>query len=95
MTARTTTSPAKKLQGIRKKIETLQQEETKICRNLAQELSRHLIAAHALEIDFDILIGGVLGVITESKADTVKAMSWQKSGQEFLRNQNRREREKA
>lgn len=94
MTAKTINSPTKKLASLREKIAALQQEEAKICSDLSHELSQHLVNAQALDIDFNVLMGGLLDVISQSKTDAVKVEMWQKSGQKFLQEQSRREQEK-
>src|SRR4051812_46935576 len=89
MTTRPTTSPTKKLAQLKEKMSALRQEEEKICQNLAQELSQCLINAQALEIDFDVFVGGMLEVITQAQANSNKIGAWQKSGQKFRQYQSR------
>jgi hypothetical protein len=68
--------------------------ESKIQHDLSGELSKILVDVQALEVDFDVLIGGVLEVIVQSKIDTDKTETWRESGQKFLKSRSRREREK-
>lgn len=72
----------------------LRQEESKIQHDLSGELSKILVDVQALEIDFDVLIGGVLEVISQSKTDADKSETWRESGQKFLKSRNRRGQEK-
>ena len=82
----------------------LRQEEEKIRSNLSQGVSQFLVDAGALEIDFDILVGGVLDVIAEAKANlnspnqseracperSRKVERWQKAGQMFHRSKGQK-----
>ncbi len=82
----------------------LRQEEEKIRNNLSQGVSQFLVDAGALEIDFDILVGGVLDVIAEAKANlnspnqsekecseqNRKVERWQKAGQMFHRSKGQK-----
>ena len=94
MTTRNTTSPTKRLTDIRQKMMALRQEESKIQHDLSGELSKILVDVQALEIDFDVLIGGILEVIAQSKIDTDKTETWRESGQKFLKSRSRRGQEK-
>ncbi len=68
---------AYRLAQIKGKMATLQQEQDKIRQNFCQGLSQYLIEAEAFEVDFDILIGGVIEVIANLKAEVVKpAIDW-------------------
>lgn len=107
MAAKRSANPTQKdllhrLTNIREKLSSLRQEEDKISHKLshefAQELSKYLISANAIEIDFNVLLGGMLEVITQAHKDIQKSCpelsrrveAWQKSGQMFR--QNRRQK---
>lgn len=103
MPTQRTPNPSKKellnrLTNIREKLSTLRQEEDKINQTLSQEyaqdLSRYLIDANAIEIDFNILLGGMLEVVSVAKTNSNRASPelsrrtevWQKAGLMFQRN---------
>ncbi len=85
---------AYRLAQIKGKMATLQQEQDKIRQNFCQGLSQYLIEAEAFEVDFDILVGGIIEVIADAKANTNRAEGWKKSGLAFQHNRNRKERER-
>lgn len=98
-----TPNPSKKellhrLTNIREKLSSLRQEEDKINQKLsheyAQDLSKYLLDANAIEIDFNILLGGMLEIVSLAKGNSNRATPelsrrtevWQKSGMMFQRN---------
>lgn len=60
---------ATRLAQLREKMSELRQEEEKICHSLGQELSQCLIDAGALDVEFDVIVGGMVEVIAEAKAE--------------------------
>lgn len=98
MPTQRTQNPSKKdllnrLTHIREKLSSLRQEEDKINQKLsheyAQSLSKCLMDTNAIEIDFNVLLGGILEVISVAKANTNRREVWEKSGQKFCRNRRR------
>jgi hypothetical protein len=51
------------LEDIRGKVSALLEEENKIKQDLVTEFCDFMIAANALSIDFDMLLGGILDIV--------------------------------
>ncbi|MCE3230504.1 MAG: hypothetical protein K0R52_432 [Alphaproteobacteria bacterium] len=87
-----------RLTQVTEKMTALQREQDEICQDLSQNISRELtqclVDAKALDIEFNILMGGILEVVSQAKADTSKAEAWRKSGQTFHERRNRIDRSK-
>lgn len=73
----------KKLEELKEKKIALQEKEDKIKGEILEELSETLIASQAVEIDFHILVGGILEVIEKAKQGHEQAEVWKLSGQKF------------
>jgi hypothetical protein len=84
-----------RLTSIRNKLSTLRQEEDKINQKLsheyAQSLCKYLMDAKATEIDFNVLLGGMLEVIELAKANSNRREAWQKSGLKFCRHRRQKQ----
>lgn len=84
------TAHIKELAAIREQQKTLQEKENKIISEAIAELSTSLIDAHALDINYDILIGGVLEVIEKTKQGDNITEAWKVSGERFRKDQKKR-----
>ena len=89
------TAHIKELAAIREQQKTLQEKENKIISEAIAELSTSLIDAHALDINYDILIGGVLEVIEKTKQGDKITEAWKVSGERFRKEQKKRNGKKS
>ena len=89
------TAHIKELAAIREQQKTLQEKENKIISGAIAELSTSLIDAHALDIDYDILIGGVLDVIEKTKQGDKITEAWKLSGEKFRKDKKKRNGKKS
>ncbi|MGV8948898.1 MAG: hypothetical protein ACOH2E_06000 [Candidatus Paracaedibacter sp.] len=80
----------KNLEAIRQQKKTLQEKENKIISEAIKELSTGLINAHALDINYDILMGGILEVIEKAKREDKITEAWKLSGEKFRKDQKKR-----
>jgi hypothetical protein len=80
----------KNLEAIRQQKKTLQEKENKIISEAITELSSSLIDAHALDINYDILMGGILEVIEKAKQEDKITEVWKVSGEKFRKDQKKR-----
>ena len=84
----------KKLESLKEKKKTLQEKEDKIKSDIISELSTSLIDANALEVDYDILMGGILDVIEKAKQRDKITEAWKLSGEKFRQSQKKRNTQK-
>jgi len=84
------TAHIKKLEALQKQKKTLQEKEDKIKSEIISELSTSLIDANALEVDFDILMGGILDIIEKVKQGDKITEAWKLSGEKFRQGQKKR-----
>ena len=77
------TAHIKELEAIKEKKKTLQEKENKIKSEIMFELSTSLIEANALEVNYDVLIGGILEVIEKSTRGDKITEAWKLSGEKF------------
>lgn len=73
----------KQLGALKEKRRVLQEKEDKIKAEILTDLSTCLIDANALEVDFDILIGGILDVIKKAQQGDKVTEAWKLSGEKF------------
>lgn len=73
----------KMLESLKEKRKEIQEKEDKIKAELLKDLSTYLIKAEALNVDFDILIGGILDVIEKANQGDAITEAWKTSGQKF------------
>lgn len=88
------TAHIKKLEALKEQKKTLQEKEDKIKSEIISELSTNLINANALEVDYDILIGGILDVIEKAKQRDKIMEAWKLSGEKFRQGQKKRNTQK-
>lgn len=79
------TDALRKLEDIRTKITSLQNQERQIQESLASELIKVLEEADILTLDFKTLVGGMLHVQHTANTDPKAAEAWQQSGEKFLK----------
>lgn len=72
----------KKMDDINSKIEMLKKEQTEIETTIAKELVRILKTHHGFEMNFEIIAGGLIDILTTS--DQEKLNSWKDEGARFL-----------
>ena len=72
-----------KMNSIEKKINVLNAEKTKIEQQLSLELFQVLKKTDAVNIDFDMLIGGLLFVIKSIQSNSAENEVWQQAGKKF------------
>jgi hypothetical protein len=84
------TAHIKKLEAIREQKKTLQEEENKVISEAIKELSKSLIDANALDVENDMLMGGVLEVIEKIKLGDKITEAWKISGEKFRKDQKKR-----
>ena len=77
------TAHIKELEAIKEKKKTLQEKENKIKSEIMSELSTSLIDANALEVDYDVLIGGILDVIEKANRGDKITEAWKLAGEKF------------
>jgi len=73
----------KQLEAIKEKQKTLQEKEYKIKDKIIQDLSNYLIDANAIDVDIDVLMGGMLDIIEKAKSGDKITEAWKLSGQKF------------
>ena len=73
----------KQLEALKEKRKTLQEKEDKIKSELLARLSTCLVDANALEVDFDILMGGILDIIKKAQQGDKITEAWKVSGEKF------------
>lgn len=73
----------RQLEAIKAKQKTLQEKEDKIKSQIIEDLSTYLIDANAIDVDIDVLMGGMLDVIEKTKAGDKITEAWKLSGQKF------------
>ena len=88
------TAHIKQLETIQGKRKALQEKEEKIKSEIVNDLSKSLIDANALDVDFDILIGGILDIIEKSKQNDKITEAWKLSGEKFRQSQKKRNAQK-
>lgn len=88
------TAHIKKLEALKQQKKTLQEKEEKIKSEIMSELSTSLIDANALEVDYDILMGGILDVIEKAKREDKIMEAWKLSGEKFRQGQKKRKTQK-
>ncbi len=84
----------KELEAIRKQKKTLQEKEDKIKLEALTSLSTYLLDANALDIEFDILMGGILDVIEKTNQGDQITEAWKLSGEKFRQGQKKRNTQK-
>ena len=84
----------KKLEVLQGKRKALQEKEDKIKSLILSDLSTYMIDANALDIDFNVLMGGILGVIEKTKQGDKITEAWKLSGQKFCQQQKKRKAHK-
>ncbi|MGV8948494.1 MAG: hypothetical protein ACOH2E_03900 [Candidatus Paracaedibacter sp.] len=89
------TAHIKKLEAIREQKKTLQEEENKVISEAIKELSKSLIDANALDVENDMLMGGVLEVIEKIKLGDKITEAWKISGEKFRKDQKKRNGKKS
>jgi hypothetical protein len=80
----------KKLELLKEKRQAIQDEEERISKDIAFELSQNLIDCGALYIDFDVFIGGMLEVIEKAKKESPQKEVWKTAGQKFRQQRSKR-----
>lgn len=88
------TTHIKQLEAIQEKRKALQEKENKIKSEILNDLSKSLIDVNALDVDFDILIGGILDIIEKSKQNDKITEAWKLSGEKFRQGQKKRDAQK-
>ena len=88
------TAHIKKLEALKQQKKTLQEKEDKIKLNIIADLSTSLIDANALEVDYDILMGGILDIIEKAEQGDKITEAWKLSGEKFRQNQKKRNTQK-
>jgi hypothetical protein len=89
------TAHIKKLEALKQQKKTLQEKEDNIKSEVMSELSTSLIDANALEVDYDILIGGILDVIEKANREDKITEAWKLSGEKFRQGQKKRNTQKS
>ncbi len=84
----------KKLEALKEQKKTLQEKEDKIKSEILSQLSTSLIDANALEVNFDVLMGGILNVIEKAKQGDKITEAWKLSGEKFRQGQKKRNTQK-
>lgn len=84
----------KKLEALKEQKKTLQEKEDRIKSEIISELSTSLINANALEVDYDILMGGILGIIEKAEQGDKITEAWKLSGEKFRQGQKKRNTQK-
>ena len=79
----------KKLDSIKEKISALREEEQKIQDSIVEEFKKFLVTSRAIEIDFDVIVGGLLEVIQKSKSNDKSVEVWKQSGVTFRKKMSR------
>jgi len=80
----------RKLEALQEKRKTLQKKEDEIKSQILSDLSTYMINANALDVDFDILMGGILDIIEKAKHKDKITEAWKLSGQKFCQQQKKR-----
>ena len=88
------TAHIKKLEVLKQQKKTLQEKEDKIKSEVMSELSTSLIDTNALEVDYDILMGGILDVIEKAKREDKITGAWKLAGEKFRQGQKKRNTQK-
>lgn len=88
------TTAHKRLKEIQEKRKSFQEEEDKIKSQIANDLSKSLIDTNAIDVDSDILIGGILDIIDKSKQKDKITEAWKLSGEKFRQSQKKRNTQK-
>jgi len=88
------TAHIKQLEAIQGKRKALQEKEEKIKSIIRDDLSKSLIDLNALDVDFDILIGGILDIIEKSKQNDKITEAWKLSGEKFRQGQKKKNSQK-
>ena len=88
------TTAHKRLKEIQEKRKAFQEEEDKIKSEIANNLSKSLIDTNAIDVDSDILIGGILDIIEKSKQNDKITEAWKLSGEKFRQSQKKRNTQK-
>ena len=88
------TAHIKKLEALKEQKKILQEKEDKIKSEIISELSTSLIDANALEVNYDILMGGILDVIKKAKQGDKITEAWKLSGEKFRQGQKKRNTQK-
>ncbi len=85
----------KKLAELRKKRKAIQEEEYKVAQEIANVFFPALIESGALEIDFDVFMGGVLEVIEKANKTPDKMEAWKEAGQKFRKGRRKNQTSKS
>ena len=80
----------KKLAALKEEKKLLQEKEDKIKAEALTDLSTYLLDANALDIGFDILMGGMLYVIDKTNQGDKITEEWKLSGQKFCQQRTKR-----
>jgi len=80
----------KQIEILKEKRKAFQEKEEQIKAGLVSNLSKHLVNAHALDVDFEILIGGMIDVIDKTKQRDIITEAWKLSGQKFCQRQKKK-----
>ena len=88
------TAHIKKLEALKQQKKTLQEKEDTIKSEIIAELSTSLIDANALEVDYDILMGGILDIIDKTEQGDKITEAWKLSGEKFRQSQKKRSTQK-
>jgi hypothetical protein len=88
------TTAQKRLKEIQEKRKAFQKEEDKIKSDIANGLSKFLIDANAIDVDIDVLMGGILDVVEKSKQNDKITEVWKLSGEKFRQGQKKRNTQK-
>lgn len=83
------TAHIKKLEILKQQKKTLQEKEDKIKSEIIAELSTSLVDANALEVDYDILMGGILDIIEKENQGDKITEAWKLSGEKFRQGQKK------
>ncbi len=88
------TAHIKKLEELKQQKKTLQEKEDNIKSQIITELSQDLINIHALDVDYDVLIGGILDIIKKANQADIITEEWKLSGEKFRQGQKKRNPQK-
>jgi len=78
-------SEIQKIENIQEKINKLKLKQNQIEQEITNCFSQVLKVTEAYQIDFNIMVGGLLEVIENIRADPVKKESWKLIGENFCK----------
>jgi len=75
---------------LQKKKADIEKKEQEIKVQIFSEIQKCMEATNALDIDFDIIIGGIMDVLQTARSDAQKAEVWKQAGQKFCKRGKRK-----